>query len=149
MYSNEFHRLGMAWLALCAALALHVADEALTGFLSIYNPTVEALRERLGWFPMPTFTFTVWLTGLITVVVLLVSVSPFVFRGARWVRPLAYLFAVVMLLNGIGHTIGTIFGHTVPSIRFARPMPGSAFTLHRWCWQPPSGCWCSSDVRLT
>jgi hypothetical protein len=31
---------GIAWIALCLAFALHIIDEALTGFLSVYNPTV-------------------------------------------------------------------------------------------------------------
>jgi len=39
-----------------------VIDKALTGFLAIY-PTVRALREGLGWFPMPEFRFDVWATG--------------------------------------------------------------------------------------
>ena len=37
-------RLGIAWVMMWVALALHVTDEALTGFLSVYNPTVLALR---------------------------------------------------------------------------------------------------------
>ena len=48
-------KLGIAGVLLCAALALHVTDEALTGFLAVYNPTVVALRERLGYWPMPIF----------------------------------------------------------------------------------------------
>jgi hypothetical protein len=117
-------RLGIAWVALCLALATHVTDEALTGFLSVYNPTVLALRERLGYWPMPTFEFRDWLTGLIAGTITLLALSPFVFRGARWIRPLFYVFAVIMLLNGLGHTAGTIFGRTVGSVRFPRPMPG-------------------------
>ena len=48
--------LARAWILLCLALALHVFDEATTGFLrvSITRPVI-ALRERLGWWPMPTF----------------------------------------------------------------------------------------------
>ena len=42
-------RLGIAWAALCAALGLHILDEALTHFLSIYNPTVIAMRAKLGF----------------------------------------------------------------------------------------------------
>jgi hypothetical protein len=30
----------------------------------------------------------------------------------------------MMLANGLGHTLGTIFGQTVASVRFPRPMPG-------------------------
>jgi len=53
--------LARAWILLCLGLGLHVFDEATTGFLKIYNPTVIALRERLGWWPMPTFEFGSWL----------------------------------------------------------------------------------------
>jgi hypothetical protein len=117
-------RLGVAWVALCIALAVHVADEALTGFLSVYNPTVLALREKIGFWPMPPFEFRAWLTGLVIAVVVLLALSPFVFQGSRWMRPVFYIFAVIMLLNGLAHTTGTILGHTLRSIRFPRPMPG-------------------------
>ncbi len=111
-------------MALCVALAAHVADEALTGFLAVYNPTVLVLRERYSWFPMPVFEFADWLAGLIIGIVILLALSPFAFRGARWLRPLAYFFAVIMLLNAFGHTLGTIAGRTVSSVTFERPMPG-------------------------
>lgn len=88
-------RAGFAWLALCAAFALHVVDEALTDFLSVYNPAVRAIRERLPFLPLPTFTFEVWLTGLI-VAVLALTVSPLVFRGSRPLLALAWLYAVIM-----------------------------------------------------
>ncbi len=117
-------KLGVAWIALCSAFAVHVADEALTGFLSVYNPTVLALRARYAWFPMPVFEFTDWLSGLVIAVAVLLALSPFAFRGAGWLRPVAYVFAVVMLVNGVGHTLGTILGHTLPAITFPRPMPG-------------------------
>jgi hypothetical protein len=115
---------GVAWLAFCAALALHVIDEALTGFLSVYNPTILAFRPNGWWFP-PTFEFRTWLTGLILGVTILSVLAPFFFRGARWVRPIAYLLAVMAgILNALGHITGTILGHTLPSVRFSRPMPG-------------------------
>jgi len=117
-------RLGLAWVLLCLALALHVTDEALTNFLGVYNPTVIALRGRFPWWPMPVFTFKVWLMGLVIGVVLLLFVSPFVFRGALWIRPVAYVFAIIMLANGLSHTAGTIFGRSVASVHFPRPMPG-------------------------
>ena len=107
------------------ALALHVTDEALTGFLSVYNPTVLALRAQFGFWPMPTFEFREWLTGLILGVVLLVTLSRFAFRNVRWIRPLFYFCAVVTgVLNALGHTIATILGHTVSTVRFPRPAPG-------------------------
>ena len=123
--SMSVHRLGVAWMSFCFALALHVTDEALTGFLSIYNPTIMALRERFGFWPMPTFEFREWLIGLITLVVLLLALSPLMFRNARWVRPIAFFFVVVAgILNACGHTVATILGHTVNSVTFPRPAPG-------------------------
>jgi len=40
-------QFGRAWLALAITLALHVADEALTDFLSVYYPIVREARARL------------------------------------------------------------------------------------------------------
>jgi hypothetical protein len=117
-------KLGAAWICLCVAVAAHITDEAVTGFLSVYNPTVIELRSRLGWWPMPTFAFRDWLGGLILLVAVLLLLSPFMFHGARWMRPIAYILSVIMIGNALGHTAGTIFGRTVASIRFPRPMPG-------------------------
>ena len=115
---------GYAWLALCLAFLAHVADEALTGFLAVYNPTVLALRAQLPWFPMPTFTFGKWLAGLLAANFLLLLLTPYAFRNSRWLRPVAWFFSTIMLLNALGHTLATLLGHTVSSVRFARPVPG-------------------------
>lgn len=121
----SFRKLGLAWIGLWGALAIHVTDEALTGFLAIYNPTVLALRARLGFWPMPTFTFRDWLTGLSLGILLLALLSPFAFRNARWIRPIFYFLAIVAgIFNALGHTLGTIFGQTVSTVRFSRPAPG-------------------------
>jgi hypothetical protein len=116
--------LGAAWLLLCFAIAMHVLDEALSGFLSVYNPTVLALRQRLPWLPLPVFTFRFWLLGLSIGVVILFFLSKFVVRGARWSRVLAYILALLMIVNAAMHIVGTWLGHTVASVRFAHPMPG-------------------------
>jgi hypothetical protein len=113
-----------AWIALCLALAVHIIDEAANGFLSAYNPTVIAMRARVPWLPFPVFRFDVWLGGLIAANVLLFSFSFFISRPAAWMRLIAYAFSFVMLANGIGHILGTMFGRTVASVRFPRPMPG-------------------------
>lgn len=119
------HRVGRAWLALCFALAIHVADEAATGFLAIYNPTVVAIRETLPWLPLPVFRFETWIAGLIIAILTLFLLSAFVFRGARWTRLAGYFFAIIMLANAVGHTTGTLLGRTTELVRFPRPMPGS------------------------
>jgi hypothetical protein len=115
---------GRPWLALTVAFALHVLDEATTGFLNIYNPTVTAMRVRFVWFPMPTFEFRVWLVGLIVGVALCFALTPVAARNSRWLRPLAWLYALIMFFNGIGHTAVTILGRTVTSVSVPRPAPG-------------------------
>ena len=90
-------------------LALHVADEALTDFLSLYNPLVREARARIGWFPMPEFTFGGWLTGLCVLLILLLALSPLAYRGSAALRVAAYPYAAIMLLNGIGHLMGSIY----------------------------------------
>jgi hypothetical protein len=106
------------------AIAIHVADEATTGFLSVYNPTILAFRPQGWWFP-PIFEFSAWLTGLIVAVLLGLLLSPFFFGGSKWVRPVGYFVGVTAgVLNALGHITGTILGHTVAAVRFSRPMPG-------------------------
>lgn len=98
-----------AWLLLDAALALHVADEALTGFLDFYNPLVVRLRERLGWWPMPTFTFGVWLAGLIALIVLLAALTPLIRQRRVFARVASAIFGVIMAGNGVAHLAGSVY----------------------------------------
>lgn len=100
---------GVAWMALCAALAVHVADEALTNFLSVYNPAVQTIRAYVPFIPLPTFSFSMWLAGLIVGVIVLFSLSPLAFRAARLMVPLSYLFGGLMLANGLMHIVASIY----------------------------------------
>lgn len=122
--AKENDGFGWAWVALCGALGLHIADEATTGFLSIYNPTVVELRRTIPLLIAPTFGFRGWLAGLISADAVLFCLSPLAFRGNTFVRRLAYPFAGIMVLNGVVHIAGTIAGRTVSTVRFKRPMPG-------------------------
>ena len=128
MSAERFH-FGVAWLALTFAFALHVADEAATDILSVYNPTVLAIRARVPFFPMPTFTFGVWLAGLIIAVSVMLALSFVAFRQSARLRYVAYPYAVIMLLNGLGHIGGSIY--------MKRLMPGvfsSPFLLAASIW---------------
>ncbi len=121
---------GVAWLALCLALAVHVADEAASDFLSLWNPWAESFRARVPWIPMPTFTFGVWLGGLIAGIVLLLLLSIFVLRGARWMRPVAYGFAAIMIGNGTVHIVASLYlGRAVPGVYSAPLLVASAAWL--------------------
>ncbi len=102
-------QFGLAWLALCVAFAIHVTDEALTDFLSAYNPAVQAIRARFPLLPLPTFTFRGWLTGLVLAIVGLATLTPFAYRGAGWMRPVADAFGIVMAGNGLLHLAGSAY----------------------------------------
>jgi hypothetical protein len=110
-------RFGYAWIFLAAALALHVTDEAMTDFLSVYNPIVRAIRERLPFLPIPTFTFGVWLTGLCIGILLLFCLSPLAFRGSRVLIWIAIPLSVIMFGNGLLHIAGSFyFGQLMPGV---------------------------------
>lgn len=113
-----------AWLLLAFAIALHVMDEALNGFLPIYNDTVRSLRESAPWLPLPTFPFALWITGLSLGVLLMLAVAPAFGTGSVWTVRAAWVLGILMAANAIGHTAGTILGHTTGTVYFARPMPG-------------------------
>jgi Protein of unknown function with HXXEE motif len=123
-------RFGHAWVSLTIVLTLHVVDEALTDFLSVYNPIVRAARARIGWFPMPEFTFGVWLTGLCVLLILLLALSPLAYRGSPAVRVAAYPYAAIMFLNGIGHLAGSMYlGRWAPGATTAPFLIGASLWL--------------------
>jgi len=104
-----------AWICLALAIAVHVTDEALTGFLPVYNGIVEGLRTRHPWVPLPTFTFPVWLGGLVLGVLLLLALTPFVSRGRGWIRVVSLILGTLMLGNALGHLGASIYwGRVAP-----------------------------------
>jgi len=134
---------GWAWLSLCVALALHVVDEALGDFLSFYNPLVESVRAHVPFFPVPTFEFQTWITGLVLAVLGLLSLTPLAFRGANWMRLLCYAFSMIMMFNGLGHMAASaMLGRLVPGTISSPLLVASAaflFASLRWpTIQPPS-----------
>ena len=98
-----------AWFVLVGMLALHILDEALNDFLGFYNPLVENMRTRVAWFPMPTFTLVVWLSGLVALVVVLAMLGFVVRRGGIGIHIASLMLSVIMFLNGLGHLIGSIY----------------------------------------
>src|ERR1019366_7690732 len=103
---------GIAWVSFALALALHVTDEATHDFLSTYNPSVRAIRARLPFLPLPTFTFGVWLALLISGIILLLCLSPLAFRGNRWLRVVSWPLAIVVgVMNAALHISSSIYFH--------------------------------------
>jgi len=120
-HGNNF---GMPWLFLCLAFGLHTWDEAAHEFLKYYDATVLALYGHFSWFPRMDMEFRTWLGGLVVVNLILLALTPWAFRNASWLRPVAYVFAAIQFLNGMWHIAATIRGHTVPSVQFNGPAPG-------------------------
>jgi hypothetical protein len=115
-------RWALAWLALCAAFALHVLDEATHDFLSWYNPNALAIRARVPWLPVPVFTFPVWITGLTIAVIVLAALTPLVRRGRRWLVPVAYAYGMIHVANGIGHIGVSITGRWLAPGVYSAPL---------------------------
>ena len=107
---------GISWVILCLALAVHVTDEAVNGFLSVYNPAAARIKEHLPFLPLPEFEFGVWIGGLILALMILLFLSPLAFRQVKWMRYFSYIFGILMIFNGIIHFAGSIY--------LGRPMPG-------------------------
>jgi hypothetical protein len=111
------NRFGYSWIIFTFAFAVHVFDEATHDFLSFYNSTAEAIRSRLPFLPLPTFTFRTWLGGLIAGLVLLLCISPLAFRRVRWLRVIAIPLGIVVgVFNASLHIFGSIY--------YGRWMPG-------------------------
>ena len=97
-----------AYLMLVICLALHVTGVAIHHFLDFYNPAALKIREYLIFFP-PTFSFKICITGLCLAILLLLLLAPFVYSRNRRMIPAATIFAVIMILNGLGHIAGSIY----------------------------------------
>jgi hypothetical protein len=108
---------GTAWIGFALAVAVHVADEAAHDFLSVYNPTVRAIRARLPFLPIPTFTFAVWIGGLTAGVILLLVLAPLAFKGNEVLRLIAWPLAILVGIgNGLGHLLASAWN--------SKAMPG-------------------------
>ena len=100
-----------------SAAAVHVLDEAVTGFLPFYNDIAFNLRGRLGFFLPPTFTFGTWLGGLIAVIIVCFALTPLVRRGGRFIRVVTTVLGVLMVANALLHMLGSLYsGRLLPGL---------------------------------
>jgi hypothetical protein len=111
-------RFWWAWLFFALTLAVHVADEALHDFLSVYNPNALAIRARFPLIPIPTFTLKSFTITLGTAILFLLCLVPLAFRDSPRLQKIAVPLTVVA---GIGN--GLL--HLLSSVYFSRWMPGS------------------------
>lgn len=117
-------KLSRAWIVSCAALAVHVIDNAATDFVGYYNSTVLALYGHFSWFPRLDIEFRTWIIGAVVVLVVLFALTALLKRYVALFKWLAYLFAVYLFLDGCGHVAAALLGHTVPSVHFSGLPPG-------------------------
>jgi hypothetical protein len=107
----------IAWMLLCGVLAVHIADEASTRFLDLYNPEVAAMG-----LPGLQFTFPVWITLLALAVIGLLILSYWVRRGTWWTVHACYAFAFLMLANGAAHLSFSIYERAWMSGAYTSPL---------------------------
>jgi hypothetical protein len=114
-HDSGLNKNGVAWVLMVSAISLHVFDEAVTHFLPFYNEMALNLKESLGLSLIPTFPFRAWLIGLIIAIIICFSLTPLVIRGGRFIRAFAILLAVLMVLNALGHMLGSAYtGRLLP-----------------------------------
>ncbi len=120
----------LAWIGLCFALTIHLVDEVAGIFLSVYDPDTRVWCDRLPFLQQPNFTFEVWLTGIVMIIIILFSLTFFAFLGLSWMRVLSFPVAILMVVNGLGHLAGTLTrGQAIPGIYSVPLLLAAAFYL--------------------
>ncbi|UCG26985.1 MAG: hypothetical protein JSV24_08390 [Bacteroidales bacterium] len=109
-------KFGHAWILLTSVFALHVIDEAVFDFLPFYNSFVTNAKEKLSFFPFPNFTFALWLSGLIAVIIILFVLSKFAYRITGWIIKVSVIYGIIMFINGILHFVASVY--------FSKPIGG-------------------------
>jgi hypothetical protein len=131
--------IGRPWLALCLALAIHIADEAFNGFLPAYNDAVQAISELFPFVPAPRLTLAVWLGLTVALVAGLTALLPFAYRGAPWMRTATIGVSLIALANVSGHAGGSLMaGHLMPGV-YSTPIlavAGLYALIRAWRWNP-------------
>jgi hypothetical protein len=98
------------------------------------------LRAAVPWLLLPTFSFPVWITSLALAIVALLALTPFAFRGQKWMRLPSLIFSAVMLLNGLGHIAATIYaGRAIAGVYSAPLVLVAATYLWYATWTGRSG----------
>lgn len=104
-------------MALCAALAVHIADETATGFLGLYNPAV----TEMG-LPGLRMAFPLWIGLLMLGLAGLLILSIWIKRGAWWTVQAAYAFALLMMSNAVAHLLYSVYRGAWMSGSYTSPL---------------------------
>ncbi|RJP82581.1 MAG: hypothetical protein C4524_00625 [Candidatus Zixiibacteriota bacterium] len=93
-------RRDFAWLGLCLALGLHVAEEAATGFPAFFNRQAAALREWWPGLPLPDLAPEPWLAAMLALTAVLTLPAVRLFQGRGGMTWFSRAFAVIMMVIG-------------------------------------------------
>jgi hypothetical protein len=135
--------LGRPWLALCLSLALHVAEEAYTGFLPAYGEATRAVGDLFPYVSSPSLAVAVSMWMSVVFVATLTVLVPLAYKGVAWMRPATVGVALVALANVSGHAGGSLFaGHAIPGV-YTTPLlaiVGVYALAAAWRWTPDESC---------
>lgn len=123
-------RWTMAWLAVCAALALHLADEVFNGSLGLYAD----FARVVGWvwpsIDMPPFQRDVWLINLAGTILVLFALTWLVRRRSGVMVTASYLLAAFATANGVLHLLAAAaLKSTIPGLWSAPLMVAAGLFL--------------------
>jgi hypothetical protein len=133
------HGLGRPWLALCFCLAVHVAEEAFTGFLPVYSDATRAVGDLFPYVTSPSLALAVSMWMGVAFIATLTGLSPFAYRGASWMRVATIGVALVALANVSGHAGGSMLAGRVLPGTYTTPLLAAAgiyALVSAWRWTP-------------
>jgi small-conductance mechanosensitive channel len=137
--AHSSHGIGRPWLALCFALAVHVAEEAFIGFLPFYGDATRAVSELLPFVTSPSLVLAASMWISVAFVAILTALAPFAYRGAGWMRVATISVALIALANVSGHIVGSMLaGQALPGV-YTTPLlavVGVYALVYAWRWKP-------------
>jgi hypothetical protein len=140
--AHSSHGIGRPWLALCFCLAVHVAEEAFTGFLPFYSDATRAVSELFPFVTSPSLVLAASMWMGVAFVGILTALAPFAYRGVGWMRVATIGVALIALANVSGHIGGSMLaGQALPGV-YTTPLlavAGVYALVSAWRWKPGSG----------
>ena len=112
--NSQIAAFGRAWLVLCTVTALHLLEESTTGFLEDFAPLVHTVGLAIG-IPAEMPSYSIWLAAIASLIAFVFVLTPLAFRGRHWVVLGSYVFAALMVGNGVNHLLSPLYlGHFLP-----------------------------------
>ena len=98
---TEFRLWTLSWLALCAAFAFCIFEEA--QYVREAAPTISFLRDLFPW--LPPFSYEFWLVNNVGTIVVLTALAWQVHRRNPLMRPASYAFGRFTIVTSMSHSL--------------------------------------------